>query len=305
MSFNSFRYAKLGYVALNVSDVERSEEFYGPEVVGLALNGRLENGASCLRCSGDHHNIILYKGDKPGLKRVGWQLESPDDLEALRARLHDKGINVHDVRAEECAELQQGPSFRITDPHSKATFEFYSKIAANRGQPFMPTVAKIEQLGHAVCAVPNPTESRAFYEDTLNFKASDFVGEYAIFYRCWPNPYHHSWAVSLGGEPCFNHVNFMVSEVDDIGKAIGRFNKRDIPVVWGPGRHPPSGQMFLYFSDPDGMTAEYSFGGEEFDAENPREPDLLAPIPANIDYWDAPRTGPVGEVGHIELLSGE
>ncbi len=34
--------------------------------------------------------------------------------------------------------------------------------------------------------------------------------------------------------------------------------------MFGPGRHPPSESVFLYFLDPDGLTLEYSFGMEEF-----------------------------------------
>ena len=43
-----------------------------------------------------------------------------------------------------------------------------------------------------------------------------------------------------------------------------RLRKAEVPIVYGPGRHPPSGSFFLYFLDPDGMTLEYSHGMEEF-----------------------------------------
>ena len=56
----------------------------------------------------------------------------------------------------------------------------------------------------------------------------------------------------------------MVSEIDDIGKAIWRCNKNDVPIVRGPGRHPPSDSVFFYVLDPDGITVEYSFEMEEF-----------------------------------------
>jgi 2,3-dihydroxy-p-cumate/2,3-dihydroxybenzoate 3,4-dioxygenase len=36
--------------------------------------------------------------------------------------------------------------------------------------------------------------------------------------------------------------------------------KRGVRVVFGPGRHPTSGAMFLYFEGPDGMVFEYSTG---------------------------------------------
>ena len=54
-------YEKLGYMALNVSDVGRSKEFYERQV-GLQVSGE-SDGIAFLRCSEDHHNIALYASD--------------------------------------------------------------------------------------------------------------------------------------------------------------------------------------------------------------------------------------------------
>ena len=78
--------------------------------------------------------------------------------------------------------------------------------------------------------------------------------------------------------------------------------KAQVPIVNGPGRHPPSGSMFLYYLDPDGITVEYSFGMEEFPAEGARKPRVMEPIKASIDYWDSfldPRKATVGAVERL------
>ena len=36
--------------------------------------------------------------------------------------------------------------------------------------------------------------------------------------------------------------------------------KHSVRVVFGPGRHPTSGAMFLYFEGPEGMVYEFSCG---------------------------------------------
>jgi 2,3-dihydroxy-p-cumate/2,3-dihydroxybenzoate 3,4-dioxygenase len=92
----------------------------------------------------------------------------------------------------------------------------------------------------------------------------------------------------------------MVTEVDDIGRAIWRFNRAEVPIVNGPGRHPPSESMFLYFLDPDGLTLEYSFGMEEFPEVNPRKPRILEPIRESFDYWGAPVDPRKAAIGEIE-----
>jgi 2,3-dihydroxy-p-cumate/2,3-dihydroxybenzoate 3,4-dioxygenase len=166
--------------------------------------------------------------------------------------------------------------------------------------PFEPTVAKIQRLGHVVLRSADPEATVRFFGEVLNFKVSDSIDGAVTFMRCFPNPYHHSFGVGNGkGRSGLHHFNFMVSDADDIGTSLWRLKRLDVPVVNGPGRHLPSGSMFLYYLDPDGLTVEYSFGMEEFPAEGARKPRVMEPIKASIDYWDSfldPRKAAVGEI---------
>ena len=69
-----FRYEKLGYAALNVTSLERSVPFYR-DLMGLDLV-ELKDDVAYLRCSADHHNLVLYRSDSPGLKRVANKMAS-------------------------------------------------------------------------------------------------------------------------------------------------------------------------------------------------------------------------------------
>ena len=80
------RYSRLGYVALNVTDIERSVDFY-ERLLGLQLVGRGKSGEAYFRCSNDHHNVVLYPAPIAGLKRVGFLMESEADLAGLRRRV--------------------------------------------------------------------------------------------------------------------------------------------------------------------------------------------------------------------------
>ena len=97
----------------------------------------------------------------------------------------------------------------------------------------------------------------------------------------------------------------MVSDIDDIGRAMHRFQRLGVPVVFGPGRHPASGSVFLYFLDPDGMTLEYSFGMEAFDSVAPRAGRSLPPGPDSLDTWGAPRDSRLGLRGAIHPRATE
>ncbi|WP_226375477.1 VOC family protein [Effusibacillus dendaii] len=121
--------------------------------------------------------------------------------------------------------------------------------------------------------------------------------------RCFPNPYHHSFALGKSTRDNLNHINFMVTDINDIGIARNRMIDHNIPIVFGPGRHAPSDSIFLYFLDPDGLTNEYSFGMEEFPEQDARKPRMLEKSLDILDTWGG-RTDPrFGTTGKIETVS--
>jgi 2,3-dihydroxy-p-cumate/2,3-dihydroxybenzoate 3,4-dioxygenase len=173
-------------------------------------------------------------------------------------------------------------------------------------EPFVATVSKIERLGHVVVGAADPAATISFFTEHLNFRVSDSVGEMVTFMRCFPNPLHHSFAIGAASENRLHHVNFMVTDMDDIGSGNNRLKRAGVPIVYGPGRHPPSGSVFLYFLDPDGMTFEYSYGMEEFPELDPRQSRRLEPSFESFDFWggDAPDAR-FAKVGRITPVSGK
>ncbi len=279
----AIRYKSLAYVALNVTGLERSKAYY-QDMVGLMPSGEAE-GCAFFRCSDRHHDVMLSQADISGLKRIGWLIEGPAQTAALRAHIESLGLETRSVPPKECALLAiSEDAFRFRDPNSGATFEFFSEMAKADG-PFVPTLAKIARLGHVVLGVTDLPAAESFFIDKLNFRASDRIDGAVTFMRAFPNPFHHSLGLSQSDESKLHHINFMVTEVDDIGKANNRFKKNGVPIVFGPGRHPPSESMFFYFVDPDGHWNEYSFGMEEFPEVGAREPRRLPNALESIDYW--------------------
>lgn len=295
-----FRYRKLAYVALNVTDLPRSLEFY-KTLLGLEVSEHNDEIAY-LRCSRDHHNVVLHAAPVRGVKRVGFELESDDDVEAAYTHFQDLGYKPAWVSKDETTLLKQGRSFRLRERHSLLQLEMFSK-ATQMAKPFLPTVANIARLGHVVIgAVEFEKACDAFIQD-FNFKVSDLIEDRISFMRCHPNPLHHTFAVGPAKENQLHHVNFMVTDIDDIGRALYRMKKNNVQIVYGPGRHPPSNSVFIYFQDPDGMTLEYSFGMEEFPEVGAREPRMLEAVPESLDTWGAVPHPEFGKSGVIEVSS--
>jgi 2,3-dihydroxy-p-cumate/2,3-dihydroxybenzoate 3,4-dioxygenase len=292
------RYSKLGYVALNVSDMARSRAFYEQQL-GLQPSGVGVGGEAFFRCGFEHHTVVLYQGAEPGLKRVGLALQDDAALDDAVSHFSGHGIEPVAVAPEECAALHQGRSFRLNEPFTGTSYELYATMR-EFSDPFQPRLAKIQRIGHVVLKVPDLPGAVDFYTRVMGFRVSDAIDGAAVFMRCHPSPYHHGVALVQAKAPQLHHVNFMVSEIDDVGRAIARFGKTGVPVVYGPGRHPPSGSVFLYFLEPDGLTLEYSYGMEEFPEDHARNPRLFEPVRGSYDYWasfrDVERYAAVGAI---------
>lgn len=291
-----YNYQRLGYVALNVTDVRRALPFYR-DLVGLDVTQSTDDFAA-LRCGPDRHNVLLYKAAQPGLKRIGFDIGSQEELD--KARTHVTRLaKVEDVSREELKNLKIVDAFRCREPSSGICLEFFVSMM-QMATPFAKRVTQIERLGHVVFNVKEFDKVLDFFVEQLGFRVSDFVPGFAAFLRCYPNPLHHSIAIIAGDENRLNHVNFMVQDIDDVGKALHRMRKAEVPIVFGPGRHQPSGSIFLYFLEPDRMTLEFSFGMETFPAEGAREPRMLEPVPEALDQWGSLPTPEFGMIGKIE-----
>lgn len=295
-----FRYRRLGYVALNVMNLARSRAFY-TDLVGLEAAGTAGD-EHLFRCTGRHHDVVLHEGPVAGLRRVGWEMESAHDLELVRAHLAVLGLAPVDVPDTERAALGLDAAFRVVEPHTGATFEYFHAMH-DAAAAYVPTVARIARLGHVVLQTDSHAATERFFLDALNFRASDRIEGAVTFLRCFPNPLHHSFGLSNGASRRLHHVNFMVSDIDDIGRAFHRMQKHGVRIVFGPGRHPPSESIFLYFLDPDGMTVEYSFGMEEFPEHSPRAPRLLPKALSSIDYWGSVPAADFAANGVIETAA--
>ncbi len=303
MSF-PFRYKKLGYLALNVTDIERTHAF-AVDVVGLDAAGSGDAGERYYRVGSttqDRYSVVLYPAQQAGFKRAGWQVETAEDLD--RAYEHFKSLNFSPAWIEDPAERGPGRElsrvFRVREPATGCLFEYYDRMQ-QVSMPYSARLAKIERLGHFGIGHPDVLGAARRFEADMGFLVSDYVDRYAALMRVFPSPLHHSMGLAMAPQPQFNHMNFMVTDIDDIGRALWRLRKHDVPIVFGPGRHPTSDSIFIYFLDPDGMTWEYSFGMELFPESGAREARIMSAAPQDFDLWGALPEAQFGKAGNIEL----
>ncbi|MES2183446.1 MAG: VOC family protein [Pseudomonadota bacterium] len=289
------RFKKISRVDLYVTNLPKSAAFYR-DIVGLQPVDTGDANTASFRCSNDFVSVRLLPAPKAGLCAAAWELEDDSQFAPLEAALEHSNTSFEEIQSSECAVLRIKRGIRAKDPLNGAVLEFFT-LDAGTDYQFTSTSANILQLGHVVFATPKYEQSVAYFERVLNFARSDAVENSITFMRSFPNPFHHGIGVAKADTPHFHHLNFMVQDIDDVGRLNTRLKKANVPIVYGPGRHPISTSVFLYFLDPDEMTLEYSYGMETFPEEGSRAPRLLPRVPEWSDAWGSEPTSNFGKVG--------
>jgi 2,3-dihydroxy-p-cumate/2,3-dihydroxybenzoate 3,4-dioxygenase len=300
-----FRYKKLCYLALNVTNIERSHEFV-TKVYGLDYAGAGEGGERYYRVCHDHHSVVLHQAKTAGFKRAGWQLDNAEEVDKAFVHFNALGWNPQWLPEPERIPLglQYSKVFRVREPFTGCMFEYFDRIEQTL-VAYSKSVVKIERLGHFGVCAPDVIAGAAHFEQNLGFIVSDYVGKFVALMRVFGSPLHHSMGIGFAPTPHFQHINCMVTDIDDIGRAIWRLKKHNVPVSFGPGRHPTSDSIFIYFQDPDGMTWEYSYGMELFPEEGYRLARMMGTKPEDIDQWGAGPEPEFGQHGNIEGIEDD
>lgn len=282
----------LARVELVVSDLERSSRFYA-NVVGLTREDD-DPLARSFAVGQDGSRLVLRAGPIAGCRLAVWQVAEDGELDRLGARLAAAGM------AFERTVGHGGTSaVRFIEPVTGAVMAFEGPGDAGSRRPVAVTHTRIQRLGHVVLATPHAAAAVASARELLDFRVSDWIDGGTTFLRPALSPYHHGLGIAHAAVAGMHHLNFMVSEIDDIGRALHRMTREGVRVAFGPGRHPISGSVFLYFLDPDGLTLEYSFGMETFPVQGARDPQAWPRVPLSVDLWDSPRLPELGRAGAL------
>jgi len=283
-----FRYKKLGYIVLNVTNIEKSTKF-ATEVFGLDPSGEGPDGSRFFRSSTAHHDIILRPAETAAFVRSAWELESERDVDAAYAHYKEIGLEPRWVGGEELKGLALERAFRVVEPVLGTTHEYYAHMTYIT-VPRQNRLTKFQGGKHFGLVLPDCKKMTDYMVENMGFLVSDYLeGWFAALLRAFPNPNHHSFAPLQfpSPKPVFHHVAWMVDEIDDIGKYLNRAKQFDVKIQFGIGRHPTSGSIHLYLYDPDWFVWEYTLGMEQFPETGARQPRRMSSAPENLDLWQA------------------
>lgn len=241
------------YVRLGTRDLAAADRF-AREVVGLEL-ARVEAGARYYRSDDRDHTLVYFEGD-PADHVVAFELRDATALDAAAAALADAGHAVQHGSAAACEQRRVRAFVSLADPTGNR-LELVVRPDHSGRRHFPSRDAGITGFSHVGLCSTDPARDEAFWTGVLGARVSDRIGNAALLRI---DPVHHRVALFPTTRAGVQHVNHQVAGIDDVMRAYYQLRARGVRIVFGPGRHPTSGAVFLYFEGPDGMVYEYSTG---------------------------------------------
>jgi catechol 2,3-dioxygenase-like lactoylglutathione lyase family enzyme len=238
--------ARLHHIAIGSPDPVALAAFYS-----RSMDMALERRGDAILAEGPDRRLMFVNGARKTLGFAAYAVDDADEIEAIRRRCARLGV---DVAGHDDGLFAPG-AIAITDPDGNRIA--FGQAAAEQARPAGLTA----RLQHVVVASTDAPRLSRFYQDAFGFTLSDDVvdddgGLRTAFLRC--SEEHHSFAVFQAERCWFDHHCYEAGDWGLIRDWGDQFARHEIAVQWGPGRHGPGNNLFLFIHDLDGNWLEIS-----------------------------------------------
>lgn len=274
----ALRDTAVSHIGFRVPDVPAAVQFYAT-VLGLVVQEELPDGGARLGWGTGHHVVDLVPGEK-ALDHIAFEVRDAGGLDAIAARLSS------------CTELDESyvdhPLGKVRgistiDPDGN-TVHFHSAVY-RQGENAADTGRRPIKYQHVTLATSDVARMAEFYVGTVGFRISDQLAD-GGFAWLRSNRDHHTLAVVGSGQRGLDHYSYDLAEWEDFKAWCDRLTDIGVDVVWGPGRHGPGNNLFVFFDDPAGNHIELSAEMEKFhDDRVEYVPRRWEPVPNSVNLW--------------------
>ena len=225
---------------------DKLARFYG-EAMDMSVE-KLADGR--WHCVGPQRHMLIAPGEAKKLDYSAFACRDEEGLAELRARAMKEGLNPADL-----ASPLLNDAFSVRDPDGNGVVFGLADPDADEGRGIHGPLQHVTLATFDVAAIEN------FYAGKLGFLVSDRVindkgGLATCFMRS--NHEHHTLACFLSSRKGVDHHSYEAGEWDAIRDWADRFGSQNIRLMWGPGRHGPGNNLFIFIEDPDGNWIDVS-----------------------------------------------
>jgi catechol-2,3-dioxygenase len=283
----------IGHATFETPDVGRMVDYY-TGILGLHVADRTSNRAVLTTHVG-REAVVLEKADAARCTSISLHIAPGTDLAATARALSEK----EGIRAERRSGITPGISDALTFSDPIGTrIELYAEHApADRNEPHAIGPFK---LGHIAFCCKDVKAQTAFYERVLGFRVSDWMEDVFVFLRCGPD--HHTVNFATAKSAKLHHVAFELKDWAHVQSACELLGRKNLDILWGPGRHGIGHNIFIYHRNPDDQIVECFteldlmldetlgyFEPRPWHKDNPQRPKVWRRADAGLTWGPLPR----------------
>jgi len=253
------------YVRLGTQKLDEAVR-YATQILGLEIarrESRAGQQAVYFKSDSRDHTLCYFDGS-PQDHTSAFEVASGADLDSAAAQLEAAGVAVRRGSRQEAEQRFVRDFIRFNDPSGNC-IELVLEPHHSGARYFPSRDAGITGFSHIGLRTQDARRDERFWTELMGARVSDRIGD-APLLRI--DAVHHKIAMFPSNRAGVQHINHQVQGIDDIMRAWYLLTDKGIPIRFGPGRHPTSGAMFLYFAGPDDMIYEYSTGVRLIAAED-------------------------------------
>ena len=238
----------LHHLEIQSSNPERLSNFYS-NIMDMKID---KLSSDKFLCDGPSRKIIITLGKNKTLSHAGMVCRNENNLNGFKDFLNQKELKLKDYNSE----LYKPGSFSVEDPDKNVICfgVLKDKSTASLNGIHAP-------LQHLTFASEDVVSFQNFYENKLGFQVTDRVvknnGELATCFTT-SNHEHHTIACFKSSKKGMDHHSYEAGDWNHIKGWCDHFASNNIKLMWGPGRHGPGNNLFVFIEDIDGNWIEIS-----------------------------------------------
>lgn len=269
------------HIGFQVPDVEKTADFYC-RVMGMFRHEAPE-GIVRLGWGAGHHVIDLVEGEKK-LLHYGFEVRDAGGVQLIRDRLTAAGIAFEEISSDVLDESVGAPEgILVRDPDGNDV-HFHGPVLRS-GENAADTGRRPIKFQHVTVGTPDAKRMVSFFLDILGFRLTDQLNDDRFFW-VRSNRDHHTLAIVQIGVSALDHYSYDLAQWEDFKAWCDRITELGVKVQWGPGRHGPGNNLFIFFDDPAGNHIELSAEMEKYhDDRAVIQERVWTPNPETINVW--------------------
>ena len=238
----------LHHLEIQSSNPERLSNFYS-NIMDMKID---KVSSDKFLCDGPSRKIIITLGKDKTLSHAGMVCRNENNLNGFKDFLNQKELKLKYFNSE----LYKPGSFSDEDPDKNVICfgVLKDKSTASLNGIHAP-------LQHLTFASEDVESFQNFYENKLGFQVTDRViknnGELATCFTT-SNHEHHTIACFKSSKNGMDHHSYEAGDWNHIKGWCDHFASNNIKLMWGPGRHGPGNNLFVFIEDIDGNWIEIS-----------------------------------------------